>query len=180
MLITWCNHSGKYKVEVKIAKRSWISSEIQLSWLAIILAVLVQIMFTVGIMWKYFNLVKIQYLKPIILPWLMRLSGLSAGLRTKGLQVWFPVRVHAWVACQLPRWGRAKGNQSMFLSYMNVSLPPSLLSKDKQKFLKRIWYSDYTSLVELGEMGLLGNHKFQSAFTNIGIILKYFIYGRIV
>ena len=130
MLITWCNHSGKYKVEVKIAKRSWISSEIQLSWLAIILAVLVQIMFTVGIMWKYFNLVKIQYLKPIILPWLMRLSGLSAGLRTKGLQVWFPVRVHAWVAGQAPSWGCMRSNHAFMLLSLSFSLP-SPLSESK-------------------------------------------------
>ena len=34
--------------------------------------------------------------------WLVWLSGLNAGLRTKGLLVPFPVRAHAWVACQVP------------------------------------------------------------------------------
>ena len=32
------------------------------------------------------------------IPWLLWLSGLSTGLQTKGLQVQFPVRAHAWVA----------------------------------------------------------------------------------
>ena len=31
-------------------------------------------------------------------PWLVWLSGLSAGMQTKGLSVRFPVRAHAWVA----------------------------------------------------------------------------------
>ena len=35
------------------------------------------------------------------LPWLVWLSGLSAArLWTEGSQVWFPVRAHAWVACE--------------------------------------------------------------------------------
>ena len=37
---------------------------------------------------------------------------------------WFPVRAHAWVVSQVPRWGWARGNQSMFLSYIDVSPPP--------------------------------------------------------
>ena len=35
-------------------------------------------------------------------PWLVGLSGLSSGLRTKVLLVRFPVRAHAWVAGQVP------------------------------------------------------------------------------
>ena len=38
-------------------------------------------------------------------PWLVWLSGLSTGLRAKGSLVQFPVRAHAWVAGQVPRWG---------------------------------------------------------------------------
>ena len=34
--------------------------------------------------------------------WLVRLSGLSASLRTKGSLVQFLVRAHAWVAGQIP------------------------------------------------------------------------------
>ena len=38
-------------------------------------------------------------------PWLVWLSGLSAGLQTKQSLVWFPVRAHAWVAGQMPSGG---------------------------------------------------------------------------
>ena len=41
------------------------------------------------------------------------------------LLVRFPVRAHAWVAGQVPIWGRARGNQSMYFSHINVSLPLS-------------------------------------------------------
>ena len=57
-------------------------------------------------------------------PWLEWLSGLSAGLRTKGLQVQFPVRAHAWVAGQDPG-GGAHERQP----HIDVFLP-FLLSKN--------------------------------------------------
>ena len=38
-------------------------------------------------------------------PWLVWLSGLSAGLQTKGSLVQFPVRAHAWVVSQVPAGG---------------------------------------------------------------------------
>ena len=44
-------------------------------------------------------------------PWLVWLSGLSAGLQTKRLLFFFPVRAHAWISVQVPSWGREKGNQ---------------------------------------------------------------------
>ena len=50
----------------------------------------------------------------------MWLSGLSAGLRTKGSLVWFPVRAHTWVAGQVPSWGHIRGNHTLIS-------PPSLL-----------------------------------------------------
>ena len=37
--------------------------------------------------------------------WLVWLSGLSMGLRTKGSPVRFPVRAHAWVVGQVPSGG---------------------------------------------------------------------------
>ena len=50
-------------------------------------------------------------------PWLVWLSGLSASLQTKGLQVLFPVPAHAWVAGQVLSRGYVKGNYTlMFLS----------------------------------------------------------------
>ena len=60
--------------------------------------------------------------KVIQLPWLVWLSGLSTGLGTERWLVWFPVRAHAWVVGQVPGWGRARGNQWMFLS-LSFSLP---------------------------------------------------------
>ena len=42
-----------------------------------------------------------------ILPWLVWLSGLSAGLGTERWLVRFLVRAHTWVAGQIPRWGHA-------------------------------------------------------------------------
>ena len=39
------------------------------------------------------------------MPWLVWLSGLSAGLQTKELLVQFPVRAHAWVGGQVPTGG---------------------------------------------------------------------------
>ena len=54
-------------------------------------------------------------------PRLVWLSGLSASLPTKRLPVRFPVRAHAWVEGQVPSWGRAGGNQSMYLSHIDAS-----------------------------------------------------------
>ena len=75
------------------------------------------------------------------LPWLVWLSGLSAGLQTKRLLVWFPVRAHAWVDGQVPRWGRGRSNRLMYFSHIDVSLPlflsPPPLKVNKQNFLKK-------------------------------------------
>ena len=49
-------------------------------------------------------------------PWLVWLSGLSAGLQTKGSLVQLPVRVHAWVAGQVPSGG---------INWMKIALSPS-------------------------------------------------------
>ena len=52
-------------------------------------------------------------------------------------KVRFPVRAHAWVAGQVPSWGRVRGSQSLYLLHIDVSLPlflppfPSPLSKNK-------------------------------------------------
>ena len=48
-------------------------------------------------------------------PWLVWLNGLSAGLRTKGSLVRFPVRTQAWVAGQVPSRRRARGNHTLML-----------------------------------------------------------------
>ena len=70
------------------------------------------------------------------MPWLVRLSGFSAGLRTESLLVHFPVRAHAWVAGQVPRWGSVweATNRCFSQTFMFLSLSfsvPSPLSKNK-------------------------------------------------
>ena len=54
---------------------------------------------------------------------LVWLSGLSASLPTEGSPVQLPVRAHAWVVGQVPRSRCARGNQSMYFSHINASLP---------------------------------------------------------
>ena len=63
----------------------------------------------------------------MILPWLVWLSELSAGLRTRGSLVRFQVRSRAWVAGRVPCSGCARGNHTL----MSVSLPKSLKKKRK-------------------------------------------------
>ena len=75
-------------------------------------------------------------------PQLVWLSGLNASLWTKRSWVWFPAKAHAWVAGQVPSWGCVRGNQLIYLSYINVSfllfLPPPLSkNKFKKRFKKR-------------------------------------------
>ena len=66
------------------------------------------------------------YRKYICGPWLVWLSGLSAGLQTKRSLVWFPVRAHAWVAGQVPSWGSARTTDRCFSPSISPSLPLSL------------------------------------------------------
>ena len=63
-------------------------------------------------------------------PWLVWLSGLSAGLQSKGLPAQFPVRAHAWAGGQVPKRGRARGNHTLMFLSLSFSLP-SPLSKNK-------------------------------------------------
>ena len=62
-------------------------------------------------------------------PWLVRLSGLSAGLRTKGSLVQFPVRAHAWVAGQVPSVGHVRGSHALMFLSLSLSLPSPLSKK---------------------------------------------------
>ena len=56
-------------------------------------------------------------------PWLVWLTGLSAGLQTERSMVRFPVRAHAWVVGQVPSWRHVRASQLMFLWHIAVSLP---------------------------------------------------------
>ena len=46
-------------------------------------------------------------------PWLVWLSGLSAGLLTKGSLVGFPLRAQDWVAGQVPSRGHSRDNHTL-------------------------------------------------------------------
>ena len=67
-------------------------------------------------------------IKENVLPWLVWLSRLSAGLRTKRSPVLFPVRAHAWVAGQVSPVGSAQEatTYGCFSLYLSPSLPFSL------------------------------------------------------
>ena len=58
--------------------------------------------------------------KNLYAPWLVCLSGLNTGLRTKELPVQFPVRAHAWVVDQVPSRGHMRGNHIL----MFLFIPP--------------------------------------------------------
>ena len=69
-------------------------------------------------------------IKEYIKPWLLWLSGLSAGLRTKGSQVHFPVRAQVWVSGQVPSKGWVRSNNTLVFLSLSFSIP-SPLSKNK-------------------------------------------------
>ena len=79
----------------------------------------------------------------ILGPWLVWLSGLSAGLWTRGLWVQFTVRAHAGVVGQVPSSGYMRGNHTMMFLSLSFSLLPFSLKqinkilKNKKNFLKR-------------------------------------------
>ena len=43
-------------------------------------------------------------------PWLVWLSGLSAGLQTKRLPAQFPIGAQAWVAGRVPSWAGTRSS----------------------------------------------------------------------
>ena len=68
----------------------------------------------------------------------MWLSGLSAGPRTKGLRVQFPVRAHVCVAGQVPSRGSMKGNHILIFLSLSFSVPSPLSENKINKiFLKK-------------------------------------------
>ena len=79
----------------------------------------------------------ISFALPVILkmlgrhPWLVWLSGLSAGLQTKGLLVWFPVRAHAWAADQVPSVGPMRDNHTLMFLSLSFSFPSVSLKRNK-------------------------------------------------
>ena len=80
-----------------------------------------------------------------IQPWQAWLSCLEHRPQTKGLLVPCLVRAHTWISGSMPGrrspvWVCAGGNQSMFLSHIDVSVSPFLspffsLSKSNEKYV---------------------------------------------
>ena len=66
-----------------------------------------------------------------LFPWLGWLSGLSAGLQTKGSLVRFPVRAHAWVSDSVSSRGHARGTHTLMFLFLSFSLPSSLSKINK-------------------------------------------------
>ena len=75
-------------------------------------------------------------LREMVSSWLVWLSGLSAGLQSKGSLVRFPVRAHTWVAGQVPGRGHARGNHTLMSLSLSFSLSPLCLKINK--ILKKI------------------------------------------
>ena len=67
----------------------------------------------------------------------MWLSGLNASLQTKGSLVRFPVRAHAWVAGQVPIWGRMRDNHTLMFLFLSFSLLSPLCKNKINKTLKK-------------------------------------------
>ena len=65
-------------------------------------------------------------LKSNMQPWLVWLSGLSAGLWTGGSPVWFPVGVQVWVVGQVPGGEHVGGNQTLIFLSLSFSFPSPL------------------------------------------------------
>ena len=77
-----------------------------------------------------------KYLKPLFMPWLVWLSGLSASLQTeKGCWFNFLSRAHAWVWARSPVGGLQEAASECFfhtLIFLSLSLSlPFPLSKNK-------------------------------------------------
>ena len=60
----------------------------------------------------------------------MALAGVAqwieCGLKTKGSQVRFPVRAHAWIAGQIPSGGHGRGNPTLIFLSLFLLPSPSL------------------------------------------------------
>ena len=73
----------------------------------------------------------------------MWLSGLSAGLQTRGLLVRFPGRAHAWVVGQVPSRTHTRGNHTLMFLYFSslIIVLPLFLSLNSPLILILSWNS---------------------------------------
>ena len=82
-----------------------------------------------------------QFQNSCLQPWLVWLSGLSVGLRTKESSVRFSVRAHASVAGQVPSREHARFNHTLMFLSLSFSFPSPFLKinkifKKKELYLK--------------------------------------------
>ena len=63
------------------------------------------------------------------LSWLVWLSGLRAGLQTRGLPVQFLFRAHAWVAGQVSGRWRKRGNHILMFPFFLFHFPSLKINK---------------------------------------------------
>ena len=75
---------------------------------------------------------KISNAALVILFWLVWLSGLSAGLQTKGSLVEFPIRTHSWIADQVPSTGHMRSNHTLTFPSLSFSFPSPFSKINKQ------------------------------------------------
>ena len=75
------------------------------------------------------DIILMNHVKITYQPWLVWLSGLSAGLPTKGLSVQFPVRAHACVGGQVPNLGCGGGGHTLLFLSLSFSFPHPLSKK---------------------------------------------------
>ena len=82
-----------------------------------------------------------QYsLKSNIHIYLLWLSGLSAGLQTRGSRVRFPVRAHAWVVGQVPNGQCLRGNHTLMFLSLSFILPSISPKINKQTNKSNIFF----------------------------------------
>ena len=94
----------------------------------------------------------------------MWLSGLKAGLLTKGSPVHFPVRAHAWVAGQVPSRGHTRANHTLMFLFLPFSLLSPLYKNKINKIFKKINVSVCLGLYKVHrgrDLYLLFIHIFQ-------------------
>ena len=87
------------------------------------------LLFTIAKCWQHPKCPSVnQWIKKTVvpLPWLVWLSGLSTGLRTKRVLVRFPVRAYTWVAGHVPQCGVSERQPHIDVFVLLFSLPSPL------------------------------------------------------
>ena len=97
----------------------------------------------------------------------MLLSGLSAGLQTKGSLVLFPVRAHAWFVGQVPCGRPTRGNHILLFPSLSPSFPLSLKINKILQHTENIFFADLTKI------GIILIHSHQMAIAVLAVVTFY-------